>query len=340
MKKQIRILICVLSGLMLADQFLLAQDPRLGQYFASPMTLNPALTGKNVNDWRVLTSYRSQWQGTGTQPYTTATVSVEKNLTGNDKNTLGLGMMFLNDASNGGVLKNNYFAIGLAYNNALDAEAKHFLGGGLTVNYANRILDQSKFLFESQLGSGGYQPSIPANDGVAIPKNSYFDVNAGLSYSYQGNRSGFYTGIGYFHAFSPEDAATNNTPEFSIDPRINVQAGFLHDLGQNGSSLNLSSIWEKQGVYNRFTLGLMCKLALPEASFDIQTVNIGLWDRFGDAIYPYVGIEGRSWLLGFSYDVITSNVSTASLQSFEISFGLQFGKLRKAATKRTAVIQY
>ena len=340
MNKQMKLLVCLLAVTLFANNHLHAQDPRLGQYFTSPMTLNPALIGKGVDDWRALASYRSQWQGSGTQPFTTATVSVEKNLTGSDKNTLGLGMMFLSDASNGGVLKNNYFAIGLAYNNALDAEAKHFLGGGLTVNYANRILDQSKFLFQSQLGSDGYQPSIAANDGVAVPKNSYFDVNGGLTYSYHGNHSTFYTGVGYFHASTPEDAAMNGAPEFTIHPRVNIQAGYQHAIGQNGSEIGLSSIWEKQGDDNRFTLGVLGKITLAESSFDIQTVNLGLWDRFGDAIYPYVGIEGRNWLLGFSYDVITSKISTASLQSFEFSFGLQFGKLRKETTKRTPVLQY
>lgn len=339
MNRQIKLLACIVSMLVSGSK-LVAQDPRLGQYFASPMTLNPGLIGKGVNDWRALTSYRSQWQGTGAQPFTTATVSVEKNLTGSDKNTLGLGMMFLSDASNGGVLKNNYFAIGLAYTNALDAEARHFLGGGLTVNYTNRILDPSKFQFASQLGSDGFQSSTPANDGASIPKNNYFDVNAGLTYSYRGDRSGFNTGVGYFHAASPKDAAMSDAPEFTIDPRINIQAGYQHAVGNGGSEIGVSTIWEKQGGYDRFTLGVMGKLTLSEASFDIQSVNIGLWDRFGDAIYPYVGIEGRNWLLGVSYDIMTSSISTTSLQSFELSFGLQFGKHRRSATTRTPVLQY
>lgn len=332
--------ITLLAGCMLTGKLLFAQDPRFGQYFTSPMTLNPALTGKGVNDWRVLTNYRSQWQGEGTQPFTTAMLSLEKNLSvGTDKNTLGIGAMFLSDASNGGILKNNYFSIGLSYNNALDAEAKHFLGGGLTLAYANRILDPSKFQFGSQLGSDGYQPSLPANDGVTVPKKSYLDVNAGISYSYHGERSGFYTGVSYFHAARPKDAAMSGSA-YTIDPRLSLQMGYRLATGDMGNELGISSLWEKQGEYKRFTAGLLYKLVLTGSALQIRSLNFGIWDRVGDAVYPYLGIEANDWLLGFSYDVITSKIATTSLQSFEISFGWQFGSARSAAVKKHPVIWY
>jgi hypothetical protein len=67
-------------------------------------------------------------------------------------------------------------------------------------------------------------------------------------------------------------------------------------------------------------------------------MNLGVWDRFGDAVYPYIGIEAASWLLGLSYDVPTSNVSNSfrNLQSFEISFTCLFGVKKSGPACLTA----
>lgn len=305
-----------------------AQDPKLAQYFASPININPGLIGKGVNDWRLLSNYRSQWMGDGAKPFTTATVSLEKNLSGNsDKNILALGIMLLSDASNGGLLKSNYIAAGLAYHNALDMEGKHFVGGGLTFNYANRMVDVTKFQFQSQFGSNGFQPTLPSNDGVLIPNRSYADINAGVSYSYHGDRSGFYTGVSYFHAARPKEGVFNNT-SFQIDPRLSLQAGYSFQTGDNGSAIAISSIWEKQGGNQTFTSGLLYKLAITESQLGLRSANLGTWYRFGHVIQPYIGLESQHWLLGLSYDILTAKMTGTSLQSFELSFGWQFGKRR------------
>jgi hypothetical protein len=107
-----------------------------------------------------------------------------------------------------------------------------------------------------------------------------------------------------------------------------------------GNELGISSLWEKQGEYKRFTAGLLYKLVLTGSALQIRSLNFGIWDRVGDAVYPYLGIEANDWLLGFSYDVITSKIATTSLQSFEISFGWQFGSARSAAVKKHPVIWY
>src|SRR6478752_7738621 len=162
-----------------------AQDPHFSQYFASPMLVNPALIGKEVPDWRTITNYRSQWWNATISPFTTTTISLEKSFqTGTSgKNTLGLGFAILSDASNSGLLKNNYFILGAAYNLALDAEGRQLLGIGLEGSYANRLLDANKFEFQSQFGSMGFQRSAPSGDPVSVLSSTYWDMNVGIHYS-------------------------------------------------------------------------------------------------------------------------------------------------------------
>ena len=53
-----------------------AQDPSFSQFFASPLTLNPALTGKFNGDLRAAGNYRNQWPDVN-KAYITSTVSVD-----------------------------------------------------------------------------------------------------------------------------------------------------------------------------------------------------------------------------------------------------------------------
>lgn len=68
----------ILIGLMLSG-FIIdahAQDPHFSQFFASPLTLNPALTGKFDGNLRATGNYRNQWP-TINRAFTTTTVSVD-----------------------------------------------------------------------------------------------------------------------------------------------------------------------------------------------------------------------------------------------------------------------
>ena len=38
-----------------------AQDPHFSQFFSSPLTINPAFTGKFNGSFRVTGNYRNQW---------------------------------------------------------------------------------------------------------------------------------------------------------------------------------------------------------------------------------------------------------------------------------------
>ena len=58
-----KILLGVGAAMMLTTTAL-AQDPHFTQYFTSPLTLNPALTGLVQGDLRFAANYRQQWAST------------------------------------------------------------------------------------------------------------------------------------------------------------------------------------------------------------------------------------------------------------------------------------
>lgn len=300
---------------------LFAQDPYFSQYFNSPMTINPALIGKGSTATRILATHRSQWWGSTGAAYVTNTVSAEVPLATkkNENNQLALGIMALSDASNGGLLKNNYFSGGLAYNLALDREGKQSFGAGLMATYGSRLLDQSKFLFQSQFSSFGFVRSIAANDPIQIPQRNYFDVSAGIHYRSIGKKWDFNLGASAYHLAQP-DISAYNTASYTMRMRANMQMGLARKF-KGGDELHFSSLLTHYGYTSVLTLSSIYKYKI-QGDHVISRLNGGILYRVDDSFIGYTSIEGPRWGLGVTYDFIHSAVKTYynSVQSMEVSF--------------------
>src|SRR5689334_14215292 len=83
-----------------------AQDPNFSQFFVSPLTLNPAMTGKFVGDFRIAGNYRDQWPAIS-KAYVTTTASFDMPILRSkisDLDTWGVGVMAMADKTANGVL--------------------------------------------------------------------------------------------------------------------------------------------------------------------------------------------------------------------------------------------
>ncbi len=120
-----------------------AQDPNFSQFFASPLTLNPALTGKFDGVYRVAGNYRNQWP-TINNAFITSTASIDFGILQNhipDYDKFGIGVLALTDRAGDGVLVTNYAGLSLAYHKGLDENGYHQLGAGFQTTYVNKRLD-------------------------------------------------------------------------------------------------------------------------------------------------------------------------------------------------------
>src|SRR5450432_2788700 len=113
MKKHLQILISILF----LTNVIFAQDPSFSQFFASPLTLNPALTGKFDGTLRVAGNYRNQWP-TVNNAFVTSTISVDGNILTNkitNGDAWGVGIMTMTDRTANGILTSNYVALSTSY---------------------------------------------------------------------------------------------------------------------------------------------------------------------------------------------------------------------------------
>ncbi len=311
----------ILSILLCISLFAKAQDPHFSQFFASPLTLNPALTGKFDGTLRVAGNYRNQWPAFN-NVYTTSTLSVDFDILKKklpDFDTWGVGILALTDKAGGGILTNNYIGLSTSYHKALDEDGFQQIGLGFQGTYGQKRLDNSKLLFEDQLtpfGFTGVSQDIFSGTNTNI---NYLDVNAGLLYSASTNENNnFYIGASMYHINRPKESFKGGN--WNISPRTTISAGGYFPVSDI-LTLHTSGIYQVQNKASETVLGGALAAAVDAEGDNPTNVYGGLWYRFNDAIIPYVGLEFSGLRIGATYDINTSSLKSASQSrgGFEIS---------------------
>ena len=83
---------------LLASIGLGAQDIHFSQFYASPLTLNPAMTGFLNGDCRAGVMYRNQWKSV-TVPFITISGAYEHKFLMNNGDQVGAGVVVVSDQS-------------------------------------------------------------------------------------------------------------------------------------------------------------------------------------------------------------------------------------------------
>ena len=306
-----------------------AQDPHFSQFFSSPLTLNPAFTGKFDGQWRIAANHRDQWPSIP-KAYVTTSASVDFGILKNkipEGDVFGIGISGLSDQSADAALKLNYGSLSMSYHKALDEDGYNTIGAGFQATYTSAILDFSKLTFEDQLTQNGFtgQTAETLNNGS---NQNYFDVNAGLLFS--GSSDGvnnYYLGASLYHINKPSLSFIDKT--WNLASRLTAHAGGSFPVGNN-LSVFTSAIFQLQNKATETVVGAALSANVTGDEANPTSVYIGSWVRFGDAIIPYIGIEINGLRIGASYDINTSNLKAATASRGGSEFSLIY--IKKAST--------
>ena len=288
-----------------------AQDPNFSQFFASPLTLNPALTGKFDGQYRAAGNYRNQWP-TIFNAYTTATASFDAGILKDrisEVDQFGVGVMGFTDRSGNGALQYNYLALSTAYHKGLDEDGYNQIGAGFQATFVSKMLNVSSLKFGDQLRSDGFTGITQESFTKSQLSLSYFDVNAGVLYNGTSNGSNnYYAGVSVYHINRHKETFTAG--EYYLAPRVTFQAGGKIPLGYH--ALHLSANHSRQAGALNTVIGGAYALNVNESEADGTNLYLGTWYRLGDALIPYVGLEFGGLQIGATYDVNISGLKPAS----------------------------
>lgn len=325
------------SAVLLGVSTVTAQDIHHTQYFASPLTLNPALTGLTKYDVRAAVNYRSQWYSVSSNPYMTAVGSVDiATLKGKlpEGDALGVGLVVAYDKSGTGALQNTTVGLSAAYHKAFGYEKQHTLSLGVQGLLVQKSIDFNSLRFEDQLNPQTGNIDRPTGENFPNKDLSYPDFATGLMYSGRiSEHSTAYAGVGYHHITRPVEQFLSGGQEHKLHSRINAYMGGSFDLNEN-TVMYASAQYQTQAGATSVMLGAAAGFVLNpghDPEYRTNTVfYLGAWYRYGDAICPYIGLEWTKMTLGISYDVNVSSftAATGTQGAYEISLVFN-GKINK-----------
>lgn len=289
-----------------------AQDPHFSQFFASPLTLNPAYTGKFDGTFRVAGNYRNQWPAFN-NAYTTYTASVDFDILKDrlpEYDTWGIGIIALKDQAGNNIITSQYLGISTAYHKALDEDGFKQLGAGFQASYGQKRLNIKGLTFGDMLtpfGFTGVTQESFVNDNLNV---NYLDINAGILFSASTNETNnFYAGASMYHVNRPHEGFQDG--KWNVATRTTFSAGGYFPVSDI-LTLHMSGIFQYQAQATETVVGAALGAPLDMQSADPSNIYAGIWYRYQDAIIPYVGLEFSGFRIGASYDINVSSLKAAS----------------------------
>lgn len=326
-QKFVLLLVCTLA----LSVRLSAQDKHFTQFYASPLTLNPALTGVFEGKYRVGAIYRDQWRKVLDNPIRTFALAADLRFQtpGKDvrEDAIGLGLLFYQDKVSVIDFATTQIAVSMAYHKALDVNNRQFLTFGVQGGLTQRNLNYEALNFHDEFdGLSGYTGSTDE----LLPRNNfaYADLSVGLNYSAKmGRSSGLYMGASMHHVTEPIVSFFEN--EEKGDKLYRKFSGQISaNLAQNNRfSIQPRFLAAIQGPHLEVNTGTNFRFAFGQ--YGGQAFHIGSWvrpvrngDGFGvDAVVLLMGMEFSKVLCGISYDLNVGALTKARTRqgAFEIS---------------------
>ncbi len=303
MKKAI---LCIIIALITTPTF--AQDIHYSQFYASPLTLNPALTGINDCNYRIAAMYRNQWRSV-TTPYVTPSISFDINnvlqqivRTG----VLSVGGLLLNDKAGDGELTNLSILGSLAYARPLTADRRLNGSFGVQVGYVQKKIDFTKLRWESQWNGEDFDLTLSSGENFN-DKLGYVDIHGGAYFSYAVNNSiNVFGGMAAFHLLPPKESFLNND-ENKLGTRL-VGHGGVRLMATEQIDIIPQILFMSQTKAREINLGGSVAYRLNE---EVLLLG-GTYLRVGDAIIAMAGVEYKRIRFGLSYDINISSLNEVS----------------------------
>ncbi|MFN3404691.1 MAG: PorP/SprF family type IX secretion system membrane protein [Cytophagaceae bacterium] len=310
-----RLLLIVFVMINISD--ISAQDIHYTQFYNSPLSLNPALTGFFRQDFRISANYRTQWKQ-AKATFETVSLGGEVNFPVKPErlDRVGVGVWFLNDDMGDKIIRNKTFFTSIGYNRFLDHSRKHKIGVGLQGGYVRKGIDYSSLQFGNQYADYQYDPNLASNEDMSRNTFAYFNINAGIYGDFKLNKDlSVHTGISWFNINKPKESFRGTVIStdlnklrnrflwtggavYQIDPKFSLHPDVMLMFQSGARDWNLgTAVGYKVGADNP------------------ALIKLGVWYRTRDAVIAYAGLNYKNFQLGLSYDKTISGLNDVKKSS-------------------------
>ncbi len=318
-----------------------AQDWHYSQFYYSPLTLNPALTGNMDGTYRIGLNYTNQWAAI-TSPFVYSTPSIWADVTvfrgKYSGNSLGMGLYVMDDKAGDGRLSTLNVMYSLAYHQTIDATGNFHISAGIQGGIMQRRIDQSKLYFANQFTGSGFDNNILSNENIE-PTHLNADIAAGGAFSGMlSDYSRISFGFAVLHLARPQDSFEGDDWRYYMSYNAHAEGTFGL---QNKVYLFPAAYYHIQGPETEVEAGTAIGYNFSPNKRKVGTIfYVGGFYRLNDAAVATAGFLLKGLQCGLSYDITTSSLNTANAGNGAFEIALKYGntvvkhKMKKAYCPR------
>ena len=319
-----------------------AQDIHFSQFYLSPLTLNPALTGVTNCDIRFTANYRNQWASViKANAYNTFQASYDQKIPVNKYDNFGIGVSFVGDQAGESSFATLSGKLTLSYAKYMggNRSTSHYLSAGAEIGGAQRSIDFLALRYGEQRDFSkpdNFDTALPTFETVSEDNFSYLDLGAGLVwYTVMDHGTSFYVGGAYTHineptvSFKDDDGDDNGARLYS---KITAHAGAELMLNQKIGIVPDAVIF-MQGPSQEINAGLSGKYVIERSRYAYKTFQAGVWGRISnhfqdgttfDAAIVHTRFDYNEFTFGFAYDINMSPLKPASNTAGALEFSVLY----------------
>lgn len=305
---------------------LYSQDNPFSNTNASPLYLNPALTGVINRDVRIGLIYRSQGNAiNNSKPYTT--IGAQGDLAfyyNKDKSDfLGFGVNAYRHEEGIAGLKQTNVNLSVSYTKGLTSNLTDFLTVGLQGGLSQRAIDYTGLTWDSQWNGKAFQANV-GGEYYDTRNIDFYDFAGGILYNKRiSNTIKFNAGVAMNHVFGPK-ISMNTTPK-ALDGRSDVlhKKYTIHGTTEIYTSRNATTIivpmfvyqWQQTQKNVMFGLDLKYLKGSDSKFTDYikqSAVSFGLYFRWKDAIIPHFKMDYKEFTFFLAYEATISKLNSAN----------------------------
>lgn len=301
---------------LLLSNLIIAQNTHFSQFYASSIYLNPALAGLEAGS-KLTLNYRNQWPGISNS-FITHNASFEKRIASLNA---GIGINAFRDQAGDGMLAISSYSGVYAQEVKLGKEL--FVRGGIKFGYVQKTINWNDLVFEDMIDSrGGVIYSTQQEFGSSI---SNIDLSTGL-FLYSDS---YYGGFTVNHVNKPKGGLINNNGESINERQFTIHGGAKFWFSfQEKYSISPNLLLSKQGSFSMVNVG---------AYLESTAITVGFWYGSHNRMIAMLGLKGKHFRIGYSYDINMNIITGNALGSHEISYAYSFRSKKRNKRYKTTL---
>lgn len=286
----------------------IGQDLHYSQFYNSPQTANPALTGIFKGDKRFMGNTRDQWRWVPVPWFTMGAAYDQKFLPKkSDNHFWSGGINFYHDRQGDSKLNLSTLNVSGSYSRILNEQ--NIITGGLTLGFSSRGFAPSALTWDKQWDGVTFNPDIDPEENFDTERIYFLETGAGINYRYQrSSRTKLDLGVGAFHLIEPS-AGFYNKENQKLPININF-TGIASLYVMDVLDIQLHALHQMQNEYRETILGGLAKIYVSQKRGKETQLHLGMGYRTSGSLIPTVAVEYTQFYVGANYDIDGTDFNT------------------------------